>query len=99
MLAEPLASWIRARGLDPGVGKVPHSVMAEEDHAAHGRHRLPLVAAHEPEGLQIAVVECTKRCKRLGSRSEVEVFRAEPRQRLLVETLPPGRNGAAPHYN
>jgi hypothetical protein len=36
------------------------------------------------------VVECTKRCKRLGSRSEVEVFRAEPRQGLLVETLPPG---------
>jgi len=79
-----------AAGLDPGIGKVPRPVMAEEDHAAHGRHRLPLVAAHEPQGLQIAVVECTQRCKRLGSRSEVEVFRAEPRQGLLVETLPPG---------
>ena len=51
VLPEPVASWIRARGLDPGVGKVPHAVMAEEDHAAHGRHRLPLVVAHEPQGL------------------------------------------------
>ena len=64
--------------------------MAEEDHATHGRHRLPLVAAHEPQGLQIAVLECTQSCERLGSRSEVEVFRAEPRQGLIVETLPPG---------
>ena len=75
--------------LDPGIGKVPLAVMAEEDHAAHGRHRLPLVIAHEPQGLQIAVVEGTQGCERLGSRSEVDGFRAEPRQGLFVETLPP----------
>jgi len=37
-----------APGLDPGVGKVSLAFMAEEDHAARGRHRLPLVIAHEP---------------------------------------------------
>ena len=79
-----------APGLDPGIGKVPRSVMAEEDHAAHGRHLLPLVVAHEPQGLQIAAAKGAERCERLGSRSEVEGFRAEPRQELLVETLPPG---------
>jgi len=67
VLPEPVASWIRARGLDPGVGKVPLAVMAEEDHAAHGRHRLPLVVAHEPQGLQIVAAEGAERCERLGS--------------------------------
>lgn len=99
VLPEPVASWIRARGLDPGVGKVPHAVMAEEDHAAHGRRRLPLVVAHEPQGLQIVAAEGAERCERLGSRSEVEVFRAEARQGLLVETFPPGETAHAPHYN
>jgi hypothetical protein len=78
-----------APGLDPGIGKVPRSVMAEEDHAAHGRHLLPLVVAHEPQGLQIAAAKGAERCERLGSRSEVDGFRAEPRQELLVQTLPP----------
>ena len=79
-----------APGLDPSVGKVPLAVMAKEDHAAHGRHRLPLVVAHEPQGLQIAAAEGVEQCERLGSRSEVDGFRAKPRQGLLVETLPPG---------
>ena len=53
-----------APGLAPGIGKVPRSVMAEEDHAAHGRHLLPLVDGSNrvdnfpdsggPQGLQIA---------------------------------------------
>ena len=78
-----------APGLDPGVGKVPRAVMAEEDLAAHGRNRLPLVVTHKPQSLQIAAAEGAERCERLGSRSEVEGFRAEPRQELLVKTLPP----------
>ena len=58
-----------APGLDPGVGKVPLAIMAEEEHAAHGRHRLPLVVAHEPQALQIAASEGAERCERLGSSS------------------------------
>jgi hypothetical protein len=47
---------------------VPLALMAEEDHAAHGRHGLPLVVAHEPQGLQIATAEFAEGCERLGSR-------------------------------
>ena len=43
-----------APGLDPGVRKVPLAVITKEDHAAHGRHRLPLVVTHKPQSLQIA---------------------------------------------
>ena len=73
-----LAAAGTAPGLDPGIGIMPRVVVAEEDHAAHGRHRLPLVVAHAPQGLQIAAAECAERCERLGSRSDVDDFRAAP---------------------
>ena len=63
-----------APGLDPGVRKVPLAVIAKEDHAAHGRHPLPLVVTHKPQSLQIAAAEGSERCERLGSRSEVDGF-------------------------
>jgi hypothetical protein len=66
-----LVAASEAPGLDPGVREVPLAVMAEEDHAARGRHRLPLVVAYEPQGLQIAAAEVAERCERLGRRSEV----------------------------
>lgn len=73
-----------------GIGKVPRSVMAKQDHAAYGRHRLSLVVAHQSQGFQIMAVEVAERCERLGSRSKVDRFRAEHRQELLVEALAPG---------
>ena len=73
--AAPIAAG-EAPGLNPGIWKVPLAVMAEEDHAAHCRHGLPLVVAHEPQGLQIATAEFAEGCERLGSHSEVDGFRA-----------------------
>jgi hypothetical protein len=55
-----------ASGLDPGIGKVPRAVLAEEDHAAHGRYHLPLAVTNEPQGFQISAAEGTERCERLG---------------------------------
>ena len=61
--------------------------LAEEEHPAHGGHLAPLVYGDEAEGLQVAAGELADGSERLGSGSEVERFRVEPEQRLLVEAL------------
>lgn len=61
----------------------------EEDHPAHGRHLPPLMLRDEAQGLQVATGERAHGGERLGSGSEVEGFRVQPRHRLLVEALTP----------
>ena len=79
----------QAAGLDPGVREVALAVRPEEDHPAHGRDLASLVVRDEPQGLQIAAGELADGGERLGSGSEVEGFRVEPRHGLLVEALAP----------
>lgn len=68
---------------------MPLALPPEEDHPAHGRHLATLVSCDEAQGLQIAAGERADGGERLGSRSEVDGFRVEPRQGLLVEALAP----------
>jgi hypothetical protein len=80
---------MEAAGLDPRIGEVALAVLAEKDHSADGRDLAALVVREESQRRQIAADELTVGCERLGSRSEVEGFRVEPRHRLLVEALAP----------
>ena len=78
-----------AASLNPCVREVPFALRAEENHPAHGRDLPALVVGEESQRLQVAPCELAKGCERLGSGSEVEGFRVEPRQGLLVESLAP----------
>jgi hypothetical protein len=64
-------------------------VEAEEQHAANGRYSSALVLSQEAQGVEVVLAKRADRCKRLGSRSEVQRFRVEIGHRLLVEALSP----------
>ena len=82
-----LVGAVEAAGLDPGVREVPLAVLAEEDHAAHGRNLAALMVREESQRFQVPARERPEGSKRLGSGSEVEGFRVEPGHGLLVEAF------------
>lgn len=59
-----LVDAIESSGLDPGVGKVHLTVLAEEKHAANGRHAPTLVVCHQSQRLQIGPPKTPNRCER-----------------------------------
>ncbi len=76
-----------AAGLDPRVRKMSQAVHPEKQHAADRRRQPPLMGREQPQGFEVAARQLPNRGKELGSRSEVQSFRVQRRQRLLIERL------------
>ena len=82
-------------GLYPCVWIAVQPVGAKEKNAADGRHNPSLVRRHQPQSLQFMPSQFADRSKVLGSSSEVDGFRVQFRDRLLVQ----GRHLAeTPHF-
>lgn len=75
---------LKPSNLDPGVGVAAFSLATKQQQPSYGGDAPALMARHQAKRLQIGPPKAPKRCERLGSRSEVDRFRVEIRNWLLI---------------
>lgn len=79
-----------ASGLDVRVREQALALPPEEEDPTGGRSEASLMLHHQAEDSQVAPCQAANGSEELGSRSEVERFRVQVNQRLLVKGRVPG---------
>ena len=81
----------KAAGLDPGIWEPGEPVLAEKEQPSDSWRLTPLMFGGETKGAPCLGGQLSVRREELGSSSEVDGFRLQVRNRLLVERGSPVR--------